>query len=130
MTDLHHEPETQSSGPGTARAVVLFALVGLFAYFNSLHGDYLLDDHRFTGDAKIGRPFESSMAARPVIAVSLAVNYWVDGMNPRGYHAMNLAIHVLAALFLYDLVRRTLLLPRFAGRFETWAGWIGLVAGL
>ena len=110
--------------------MVLFALVGLFAYFSSLHGDYILDDYRFTNDPKIGNPFKSEMAPRPVIALSLAINYWVDGLNPRGYHAMNLAIHILAALFLYDLVRRTLLLPRFESRYESWAGWIGLVAGL
>ena len=129
MSEVIPEPEA-THGPGAGRAFVLFALVGLFAYFNSLHGDYLLDDFRFTNDANIGRPFQSEMAARPVIAVSLAINYWVDGLNPRGYHAMNLAVHVLAGLFLYDLVRRTLLMPRFAGQFDAWAGWIGLTCGL
>ena len=130
MTDAIPQPELPPPGPGTGRAFVLLALVGLFAYFNSLHGDYLLDDFRFTNDANIGRPFQSEMAARPVIAVSLAINYWVDGLNPRGYHAMNLAVHVLAGLFLNDLVRRTLLMPRFAGQFDAWSGWIGLTCGL
>ncbi len=118
------------AAPGTARAVVLFALVGLFAYFNSLHGAFLLDDDRFARDENIGKPFKSEMAARPVISLSLAIDYWIDGRNPRGYHAMNLAVHILAGLFLYDLVRRTLLAPRFGGQFDRWAGWIGLVAGL
>ncbi|HEY3788627.1 MAG TPA: hypothetical protein VGL71_07220, partial [Urbifossiella sp.] len=125
------EPAIRSSpGPGAGRAIVLFSIVGLFAYFSSLHGTYLLDDHRFTSDPKLGRPFQSALAARPVIAVSLAIDFWIDGLNPRGYHAMNLAVHILAGLILYDLVRRTLLMPRFNGQFDDWAGWIGLVCGL
>jgi tetratricopeptide (TPR) repeat protein len=129
MNDLATNP-TPPPGPGHARAVVLFVLVGLLAYFSSLHGDYVLDDFRFSKDPDIGRPFHSSMVARPVIAISFAINYSIDGINSRGYHAMNLAAHLLAGLLLYDLVRRTLLMPRFGGRFDSTAGWIGLTAGL
>ena len=52
--------------PTTAKAVILLALAGLFAYYNSLHGQFVFDDMRFVVDPKIGRPFQSSMAARPV----------------------------------------------------------------
>ncbi|HEY2909890.1 MAG TPA: hypothetical protein VGI99_06570 [Gemmataceae bacterium] len=130
MTDVNSQSDSATPGPGTARAVVLFALVGLFAYFNSLHGAFLLDDDRFARDENIGKPFKSEMAARPVISLSLAIDYWIDGRNPRGYHAMNIAVHILAGLFLYDLICRTLLAPRFGGQFDRWAGWIGLSAGL
>ncbi|MFO0805669.1 MAG: tetratricopeptide repeat protein [Gemmataceae bacterium] len=129
MNDLDTNP-IPAPGPGHARAVVLFVLVGLLAYFSSLHGDYVLDDFRFTKDPNIGNPFRSDMLARPVIAVSFAINYHIDGVNPRGYHATNLAAHLLAGLLVYDLVRRTLLVPRFGGRFDSTAGWIGLAAGL
>lgn len=129
MNEAPREP-VFTPGPGHGRAAVLFALVGLFAYFNSLHGDYLLDDYRFTNEPRIGHPFGNAMAARPVISLSLAVNYWIDGLNPRGYHAMNLFAHVLAGFILYDLVRLSLLAARFGGRFDSSAGWIGLVAGL
>ncbi len=130
VTDTLLNTNTSYPGPRTSRVVVLIAIVALFAYFNSLHGDYVLDDHRFTADTNIGRPFQSSMVARPVIAVSLALNYWVDGLNPRGYHALNLAVHALASIFLFLLVRRTLLLPRFGNKFDAWAGWIALVCAL
>lgn len=130
MSEYTARTEASSAGPGTARATVLFAIVGLLAYFSSLHGDYLLDDQRFTSDPNIGRPFHSSMAPRPLIALSLAVNYWIDGLNPRGYHALNLAVHVLSGIFLFELVRRALLSPRFEGRLNAQAGWIGLIAGL
>jgi Flp pilus assembly protein TadD len=40
--------------------------------------------------------------------VSLALNHSLGGLNPWGYHAFNLAIHIAAALALFGVVRRTL----------------------
>jgi tetratricopeptide (TPR) repeat protein len=130
VTDSMHKTIASQPGPGTARAIVLISIVALFAYFNSLHGDFVLDDYQFYSDPQIDHPLKSLMAARPVIALSLALNHRVDGLNTRGYHALNLAVHALAAFFLYALVRRTLLMPRFEGRFDEWAGWIGLACAL
>lgn len=118
-----------TAAPGHPRAIALLALAALFTYYNSLHGAFLFDDNVFVGDANVGRPWKAAMANRPVINWTLALNYWADGLNPRGYHVFNLAVHGLAAVVLYDLVRRTLLLPRFAGRYpEGVAGWVGLAA--
>ena len=130
MTDSAIEPTTATPGPSTAKAVVLIAVVGLFSYYNSLHGVFVFDDYLFLTDPHLANPLKSQLAPRPVIAFSLALNYWLDGDNPRGYHLFNITVHVLAAVVLFDLVRRTLLLPRFAGRFDAWAGWVGLVSAL
>jgi hypothetical protein len=40
--------------------------------------------------------------------LSLAMNYALGGLNPWGYHVFNVAIHILASLTLYGLIRRTL----------------------
>jgi tetratricopeptide (TPR) repeat protein len=45
------------------------------------------------------------------------VNYAVGVANPLGYHAFNLAIHILAGLALFGVVRRTLMLPILSERF-------------
>jgi protein O-mannosyl-transferase len=50
-----------------------------------------------------------------MVNLSLAINYALSGIAVRGYHAMNLAIHVLASLTLFGIVRRTLLRPAMAG---------------
>ncbi len=130
MSAGHHDPAATVAGPGFARAATLVAFCALFAYFNSLHGVFTFDDNMFLTDPNIGRPWNSVFWTRPVIGWSLAVNYWLDGLNPRGYHLMNLGAHAAAALLLYDLVRRVLLLPRFAGRYDASAGWVGLAAAL
>ncbi|MBI5766265.1 MAG: tetratricopeptide repeat protein [Verrucomicrobia bacterium] len=46
---------------------------------------------------------------RPLVNVSLALNYALSGESPWSYHATNLVIHLLAALTLFGLVRRTAL---------------------
>jgi Flp pilus assembly protein TadD len=56
------------------------------------------------------------VAGRPLVNLSLAVNYAIGGLTPRGYRIGNLLIHLAAGLVLFGLVRRTLLLPKLAPR--------------
>jgi tetratricopeptide (TPR) repeat protein len=53
-------------------------------------------------------PADSTVSGRPVLNLSLAINYAISGTAPWSYHAVNLAIHVFAALLLFGIVRRTL----------------------
>ncbi len=48
---------------------------------------------------------------RPIINLSLAVNYAIGGMDVRGYHLLNMMVHALSALVLFGLMRRTMLRP-------------------
>ena len=52
-----------------------------------------------------------------MVNLSLAINYALGGMATWGYHALNLAIHILAGLTLFGVVRRTLLQPSLLTRF-------------
>ncbi len=62
-------------------------------------------------------PADCGTGGRPLINLSYALNYAAGGTSVAGYHAVNLAIHILAAWTLFGLVRRTLELPSMAGRF-------------
>jgi DMSO/TMAO reductase YedYZ molybdopterin-dependent catalytic subunit/Flp pilus assembly protein TadD len=57
-------------------------------------------------------------AGRPLVNLSLAVNYHVGHFDPQGYHLSNLVVHTGSVLLLWAIVRRTLRLERFAGRFD------------
>ncbi len=59
----------------------------------------------------------SYVGGRPIVNVSFAVNYGLGGTVVWGYHALNLVVHILAALTLYGIVRRTLLSPVLRKRF-------------
>ena len=73
---------------------------------------------------------ETPVAARPLVNLSFAVNYHLGGKDPAGYRLVNIGIHLLAALVLWALVRRTLLLEYFAARFHRVAGVLGFASAL
>jgi tetratricopeptide (TPR) repeat protein len=70
-------------------------------------------------------PAGTTVSGRPVLNLSLAVNYAASGTDVRSYHAVNLAIHVLAGLAAFGIVRRTLV-PRMGDAART----LGFAAAL
>ena len=99
----------------------LIVLATVLAYRNSFSGPFIFDDLAISQNPTIrelwpiwkplcppnhGEP----VTGRPLLNLSFAVNYAVSGLNVRGYHVANLAIHVLAALLLFGILRRTFLL--------------------
>jgi hypothetical protein len=55
-------------------------------------------------------------SSRPFVDLTLAVNYALGGTDPWGYHAFNLAVHLLAGLLLLGIVRRMLESPKLRAR--------------
>jgi tetratricopeptide (TPR) repeat protein len=49
-----------------------------------------------------------TVSGRPVLNLSLALNYAISGTGTWSYHALNLLIHIAAALALFGIVGRTL----------------------
>jgi protein O-mannosyl-transferase len=52
-------------------------------------------------------PSGATVSGRPILNFSLAINYAISGTDVWSYHALNLAIHVLAGWTLFGIVRRT-----------------------
>jgi tetratricopeptide (TPR) repeat protein len=67
---------------------------------------------------------------RPVINLSLAINYAISSSAAWSYHALNLIINILAGLTLFGIVRRTLLRPVLRDRFGQEAGLLALAVAL
>ena len=53
----------------------------------------------------------SPVDSRPILNLSFAANHALNGLEVGGYHALSLAIHVLAALVLLGVIRQTLRMP-------------------
>jgi tetratricopeptide (TPR) repeat protein len=119
-------------------AVTLIVFITAIFYSNSFAGAFVFDDHRFIETTPyihgLWPPSKALVgtlsALRPLSGYSLAVNYQLSGLSPWSYHAMNLLIHITAALALFGLVRRTLQSPQLASRYGQIAGPVALVIAL
>lgn len=116
-----------AAGGWLLRAMLVVAVLAVYA--GTWTAPFLFDDAPAIVDnptirslAAPGRvlappPTAGSAAGRPLVNLSFALNYAAGGLDPRGYHAGNLALHALATLLLFALLRRTLERPALRSRF-------------
>ena len=99
----------------TAQAACILVVAGLLSYWNSFTGQFVYDDiadivnnsnlrHLWPPWASF---IDSIYLTRPMVAVSLALNYALSGLEVWSYHAFNLLVHLLATLTLFGVIRRT-----------------------
>ena len=112
---------------GGTRATLLgaaaIAVAVLAAYCGTFSVPFVLDDHptiernptiRALWPLSIplsppgAADVNASVGGRPLVNLTFALNYAASGIAVRSYHAVNLAIHISAALVLSGIVRRTL----------------------
>ena len=98
----------------------MLVVATIAAYWNSLNVPLFFDDrpaiihnesirHLWPPWEALTPPNDGSgVSGRPLVNLSLAVNYAAGGLAVRGYHIGNLALHVLAVLTLWGVLRRTL----------------------
>jgi hypothetical protein len=102
--------------------MLVIVLAGIAVYWVALPAPFLFDDQNsILNNTSIRRmatalapPRDTPVAGRPLVNLTLAMNYAADGLDVTGYRAVNLAIHLLAALTLFGVVRRTLMLQSVA----------------
>src|SRR5688572_31123503 len=88
-------------------------LAAALCFANGARGPFLFDDARFAMDDPPG------FWMRPVLWWTVLLNRSFSRVETVGYHALNVAGHVLAGLVLFGLVRRTLaFLPAWRESFE------------
>ncbi len=128
MSELLARSTVERSAPATrwwipSAAGLVIVLAGAAAYYNSIQRPFIFDD---PGSIERNPTIRSlwpiwaplsppgggeAVQNRPVVNLSLAVNYAIGRLDVRGYHVFNLVIHILAALTLFAVIRRTLHLP-------------------
>lgn len=116
------EPRPESFASRVALPALL-VLAAALAWANSFSGPFVFDDRPAILANRTLDSFSTAwspprdggtVAGRPLVNLSLALNHALTGEDVWSYHAFNLLVHVLAGLTLFGLVRRTL-----PGRGET-----------
>ena len=121
-------PAPNSSRAGIFVAAALLTAAALAAWANSFRGPFIFDDLPAIAQNATIRTLALPIAlappgtgqpanGRPLVNFSFALNWAVGGADVRGYHMLNLAIHALAALALFGVVRRTLRSRPLAAKF-------------
>ncbi len=120
---------------------LLLVVAAVGAYANSLEGPFIYDDDlaiaRNEGIRRLWPPWEAMFppapnpaAGRPVVGLTFAINYSLGGLDVRGWHLVNVAIHAGCALALFGVVRRTLSGPRLQRAFGSAATPLAFAAAL
>jgi tetratricopeptide (TPR) repeat protein len=98
----------------------VIALAALAAYHNSFSAPFVFDAapivtryptirHLWPLWDALRPPHDgSTVDGRPMVNLVLAISYALSGTRVWAYHAVDLAIHILAALTLFGIIRRTL----------------------
>ena len=117
---MNQPTESRAWRPCPADAVARggIAVAAIASFWSGLRGPFLYDDVGSVVDnptirrlwpigAALNPPGGGyTVSGRPVLNFSLAVNHALGGLNPWGYHATNLLIHVCASLVLFAVLKR------------------------
>ena len=98
---------------------LIFAVTTIIVYSPSLHGHFVFDDAVIQNNplihiTKLSQVFNlifSKEIDRRIGLISFALNYYFGGLNPFGYHLVNVIIHVLNGLIFFLLSCNILTLP-------------------
>ena len=126
----------------TFLVAALIAAITAAVFINGLHGVFVFDDvcailrnssirHLWPIGRVLFPPGDATTACgRPLLNLCFALNYYFCGENPWGYHVVNVSIHVLAALLLFGVLRRSFCLPALRKHFGRAATWLALAITL
>jgi hypothetical protein len=113
--------------------VAALVLLALLAYSNTFDVPFLYDDIRFikdnplikdfgyftnpssTEDMHVSEDVKRYFKSRYVGNLSLWANYKLGGLDVRGFHVVNLALHIINSLLVYLLVVLTFRTPLLDG---------------
>jgi tetratricopeptide (TPR) repeat protein len=146
MSDAPRELQPRSRAAILTTFVVIAVVVGV-VYGRAARAPFVHDDNiSILGNPSIVRlwplvgtpnnpgplnpPRDAVTSGRPLVNLTLALNYCLGGTDTLGYHVINIVIHILASMLLYGIVRRTLLLDCLRNRFGPVSSQLGFAVAL
>ena len=117
------------------------AVAGVASFINGVDAPFIFDDEpaivenatiRSLADVTLilQPPRNTTVAGRPILNLSFALNYSLSGLAVRGYHIANIVIHIVAGLLLFGVLRRTLRLPCMSDRVRESAEMLAFASAL
>lgn len=117
-------------------ALSLLAGMILIAYSNTFTASFHFDDNPSIVEnpiikrVTIGNIRTILIGERPVVGLTLMLNYQINGLNTVGWHIFNIVVHIFNSYLVYLLIVRTLGLPLFKEKYGGKAKRMALFAAL
>ncbi len=117
-------------------AFCLIAVMVLIAYSNTFTASFHFDDGpAISENATIKRVSLDTirtivLGARPVVYLSIMLNYQLSGLNVIGWHIFNIGIHIATSFLVYLFILRTLTMPALKAKYAEKAKWMALFGAL
>lgn len=114
---------------------VIMAMV-LIAYANTFTASFHFDDNPSIIENSTIRHITGEniltilKGNRPVVYLSIMLNYQLSGLNVIGWHIFNIGTHIINSIFVYLLILWTLTLPSFGKAYAEKAMWMALFGAL
>ncbi len=116
---MNTPPSSRSGVHSTFLAGLLLALVVAAVFAGTVRAPFVFDDivslvinphleQLWPPDASLWATEQSTLAGRPVVAFTFAVDYALGELSPFGYHVVNIALHALNACLVFALLCRLL----------------------
>jgi hypothetical protein len=113
---MKSEPAPTRASVSAVWLGLLLAVAAIVAYLPALRGGFIWDDDAYvTQNALLTAPdglsqiwFSTHRQSQyfPLVYTTLRFERALWGLNPQGYHAVNVLFHALNALLLWQLLRR------------------------
>ena len=134
------------SRPKISFALLLFFLLVFCVYSNTFQSSWHLDDYGNIVNNKrlhltdlspqslyksfFAHPLHPGKLYRPVACLTLALNWYWGAGDVRGYHLVNMVIHVLTVIFLFLALLKLFESPHLKDKYQKQAYTISLLATL
>jgi hypothetical protein len=117
-------------------AFFTIAILILVAYSNTFHASFHFDDNPAIVDNYAIKVVNSENIKqllsinRPVVNLTLMLNYSLSGLNPVGWHIFNIGCHIANTFLVYLLILWTLQTPVLEKRYGGKARWMAFFGAL
>src|SRR5262249_2957670 len=90
--------------------LIFLVVITAVCYLNSLHGDFVFDDMVIvfsSGMLNIHTLHDIAVYAndpRLILFLTYGLNHYFGGLNPFGYHLVNVVLHIVNVLLVYGIL--------------------------
>ena len=95
---------------------IILSILGIIVYGNHLHNTFQFDSVAYIKNNPVLKNPESLLTfkfwifdffSRGLLSISMALNVYLDGFRPFGFHVFNLTLHIFNSILIFGIFQKT-----------------------